>query len=215
MSISAYIISYLTLWTSVLAFGLALCRLKVSNYKYQIMLSTIPLPIMAVVTQYFKQAHWFGLLQPIALTLCYWKIFNFRLFHAFLVGLSVFASGGLSETFFNWVMAGFHIEQSLLNQQTDRGIMAVLMAGYHVGLYFILQHYRIGFSFIAPSRLPSINQQTYPRSWLYLNLGFLCSLGLFNLAIYFSKTLYFVFVTLSIICWLVVLYISYIKEIHD
>ncbi len=210
-----YLFAYPFLWASVLSFGLALCRLKVSKYKLQLVLSIVPLTIMAVIVHYYKQAHWFGLLQPIAMTLCYWRIFRFRLFHAFLVALSVFASGGLSETLLNLFVAGFHLERSLLNQRNVLAIMPVLMTGFHVILYFLLHKFRVGFSFKAPSRLPPIAENEYSCDWLYVSIGFLCILLLLNLAIYFALSLFVPFIILTIVHWVILLYFSYRKEIKD
>ncbi|SDC19814.1 hypothetical protein SAMN02799630_00775 [Paenibacillus sp. UNCCL117] len=208
-----YMIGYPFMWISLFCFGLALCRLKASVYKTQLLLSIVPLTIFGVGIQFYNLAQWLGLLHPLASALCFWGVFRFRLFHAFLVSLSIFSSSACSEIFFNWFIFGFHLERSLFYQHNDILLTPLLICIYHIGLYFLLHKLRLGFTFKSPSRTSL--RTTYSLSWKFLSLScliffFLAVWDLFN-----SGQLMLIFAMFSIISWGALLYLSYRKEIQD
>jgi hypothetical protein len=195
--------------------GLALCRLRASGFKEQLLLSVIPLSVMAIVVQYYQQAQWFGILQPVALTLCYWLIFKFRPFSAILVALSAFASGGLAEVLFNWIIAGFQLEQAIAIQLKDSPITAMLLFCYLTALYFLLRKLRIGFTFKAPSPILASDQEQYSSGWKYLVTGFTFFHFFTTFAIYKINSLLIPALILCLVTWAVLLFLSYRRELEQ
>ncbi|MEK8126421.1 hypothetical protein WMW72_00675 [Paenibacillus filicis] len=170
---------------------------------------------MAVVVQYYQQAHWFGILQPVALTLCYWLIFKFRPFPALLVVLSAFASGGISEVLINWMITGFHLEQAIAIQLTDSSTTALILIFYHTALYFLLHKLRLSFTFKAPSPFLTSAQRKYSGAWRYLATGFVLLHFFMTYALYQYKPLLVPALILCVLIWSVLLFLSYLREMED
>jgi hypothetical protein len=210
-----YIMMYPILWAGLLSFGLALCRLKVTPYIKQLVLSTTILWIISVTVQYYKLAYLLGILLPIIFTLCFWLIFKLRLFHAFLVALSLFASASISELLYNSLIAEFQFEQALIYQQNDLALVCILLGLQHIGMYALLHKLRLGFTFIAPSRLHTPVQPKYSRTWFILTLGFSFLLALFNISVYFNNQLVIPVIVSFSVCWIIMLVLSYRKEMEE
>jgi len=215
MTTILYIMTYPFLWLGLLSFGLAFCRMRISKHRLKLVLAIFFLSTMCVVLQYYNQAYLFGILQPVALTICFWLIFKFRPFHALLVSLAVFASGVLSEILTNSIMAGFHFEKALYYQQNDIAITPIFIGLHHLGLYALFHKLRIGFSFIAPTIQRGVKSDKFSRTWIILAAGLLFLLGMFNISVYFTNHL-LVPITISFtVCWAVILFISYRKELEN
>ncbi|WP_159881382.1 hypothetical protein [Paenibacillus puerhi] len=215
MTTTEYIFAYPFLWFGLLSLGLALCRMKMSKHKKRLLVAIILLSIMSVTVQFYEKAYLFGILQPLAVTLCFRLIFRLRTFHAFLVSLFIFVSGVLSEILYNHIIAGFHFEQALFYQQDDLTLTSNLMALHHLGLYFILHRFRLGFSFIAPSAENALKQPSFSRTWFILAIGLLFFLGMFNISVYFTNHLLLPVTISFMVCWAVILFLSYRKELED
>ncbi|MEK8126422.1 hypothetical protein WMW72_00680 [Paenibacillus filicis] len=213
MTIIEYILYYPVLWSGLFSFGLALSRARVSAYKKQLLLSVMLLSIVSVMGQYFELVYLFGIVLPISASLCFWLIFKFRPFHAILIGQSVYASGGFSEILYNSVAAGFRLEQMLYYLQNDIAMVGILIGLQHMGLYALLHRLRLGFTFISPSLA---NHKTrYPRTWFVLALGISFLLAMINISVYFTSKLLIIILIVHTVCWLIILFLSYRKELED
>jgi hypothetical protein len=215
MTMIAYIILYPFLWAALLLTGLALSRMRGSSYKTQIIMASIPLSVMGIIIQFNNQAYLLGILSPLCLTICFWLIFKFRPFHAFLISLCVFASGVLCEFVINNIIAGFHFQQALFYQQNDLLITCISIALYHYGLYFLLHKLRLGFTFISPSAENALKKRQFSRTWVILALGLSFFLGMFNISVYFTNDLLIPITIAFTVCWIIVLFLSYRKELEE
>ncbi|SDC19733.1 hypothetical protein SAMN02799630_00773 [Paenibacillus sp. UNCCL117] len=214
MTTTLYIMTYPFLWFGLLSFGLAFCRMRISKHKSKLVLAIILLSIMCVTAQHYELAYLFGILQPVGVTLCFWCFYKLRLFHAFLIALTIFVSGVLSEILYNSIITGFHFEQTLFYQQHDTAITSTLMTLHHLGLYVLLHRLRIGFSFITPIVRQEAKLEAISRTWVIIASGLLFFLIMFNISVYFNNHL-LVPITISfIVCWSIVLILSYRKELE-
>ncbi|WP_159881384.1 hypothetical protein [Paenibacillus puerhi] len=215
MTTISYILAYPFLWGGLLSVGLALCRMRASRHMIQMLVAIILLSIMSVIVQYYEKAYLFGILHPISLTICFRMIFKLRPFHAILISVIIFANAVISEILYNILTAGFHIETALFYQQNDYLISCLFMALHQWCLYYILQRFRIGFSFIAPSAGNDLKRLSFSRTWFILALGLLLFLGMFNLSVYFTNHLLLPIIISFTVCWTIVLFLSYRKELED
>ncbi len=66
MNVIHYIVVYPLLFASLFALGLAVCRLKVTEFMYPTLVCVVPLSLISVLVQYYGKAYLMGFIQPYA-----------------------------------------------------------------------------------------------------------------------------------------------------
>ncbi len=214
MTPALYMVCYPFVWWGILTLTLGLCRLKVKDFLYPLLVSVTLLSTISVTLQINDLAFLTGSVQPVCLILCLWYIFRFRLSYSVLVIAVVYASFVVLEYLYNLILASFDLQKTIFYYQNDRLIIFFLLPATAFVMYAMLHRLRWGFSFLS-TRIIRTELDQMPRLWLsLLVLGFLLSLNL-ALSIYFHSHLVLIFILSYMIIGAALLLLYYRKELNE
>ncbi|WP_141333811.1 hypothetical protein [Paenibacillus sp. tmac-D7] len=215
MNVIHYIVVYPLLFASLFALGLAVCRLKVTEFMYPTLVCVVPLSLISVLVQYYGKAYLMGFIQPLCIMLGYWLIFKFRFNHSLLIGIIIYTTSALSEFLFATVFNRFQLHLLALHLQKDLPIVGFCMIVTNVLLYLLLHRLRWGISFIFSAVSKNRPQPKLQGAWNVLLTGLFFTSGLITISVYFSTKHLLPLVAVVFIVWALLIFLSYRKELGE
>jgi hypothetical protein len=202
----------LMVWPSFICLGFLLFRLKPKYFIPQISICSIILISLSTFLQMKNYGPLTSVAQPICLVLCYWLICRIQIVYSLLMVILTYALNIILEDLINLGLTSFNYNNFIQIMRTDLYLSTSLIVLINIGTCYLLNKYRIGFSFIKLNRLEPVR---IPRKVYFLFiLGLLfitaCSLSLFNL-----ERFYLFFVLFSFLFMLLLFRFSWRKESSD
>lgn len=205
---------YLLLWLSLFIFGLALFRLKLRNYAGQCILSIVLLTQISVLIQMYNQIYLLSIIQPLCLLLCLCFFFRIKLFHSILMVILAFGFNIIIESPVNLLLSKFDYSDFVEMSKNFYILPSIVICIINLSLSFLLNKFRIGFTFISSQRLYEGSSQ-YQKKLLWLALIGFVLIGITSLTIVYFEKIIMLSITLSLFIVGIIFHLSYLKEIVD
>jgi hypothetical protein len=199
-------------WPPFICLGFLLFRLKPRQFVSQISICSIILISLSTFLQMKNYDSLTSVLQPICLVLCYWLVCRIQIVYSLLMVILTYVFNTMLEIFINFALTSFDFNNFVQIMHTDLFLSTTLIILINIGACYLLNKYRIGFSFIKLNRLEPVS---IPRKvYILFGLGLLftaaCSLSLFNMEQYY---LFFLFTSFGFM--LILFRFSWKKEASD
>ncbi len=171
MNVIHYIVVYPLLFASLFALGLAVCRLKVTEFMYPTLVCVVPLSLISVLVQYYGKAYLMGFIQPYASC---WATGSYSSSGSIIPYSSASSSTRRARCpnfLFATVFNRFQLHLLALHLQKDLPIVGFCMIVTNVLLYLLLHRLRWGISFIFSAVSKNRPQPKLQGAWNVLLTG--------------------------------------------
>ncbi|AFH60933.1 hypothetical protein ACVNS2_09770 [Paenibacillus caseinilyticus] len=211
-----FTIVYLIIWSIVLSLGLALFRMRVSAYTAPLMISVIPMTLLSVILQLLNSAYLTSIIQPVGAVLCYGLIFRFRWWHSILMVILYYPINIFLEVFYNFLMTRYQWDRVVYHMvEEDLFSVGGLLIFTNLLILWILQHFRLGFTFI-PANPSLVRFRSMSDQMLAFLLAAFCITGIAGFAIFFLHTAVMILIVIVlVILWLLIVRLAYREESRD